>query len=146
MADPASSDLPLKIGLGEAIQRLIAVERRYAHMHSQFPEELLAERNMIMHALNQFTVDLNMSCEIDLGEVMQDVHIFEQSVKTSCCRLVGYEPDTSRRSAASDVLPPKPLAPAPEPVAAPEAAPQPSAPQRVFDAVLGIWRSPAKKD
>lgn len=134
---PESAELPLKIGLGEAILRLISVERRYAHQHTNTPEELLEERNMILHALNQFELDLDMSCDIDLEEVAKDARIFEQSVRTSCCRLVGYVPDTSRRDAA----PPEP-APEPEP---PKLEPAKGTPQRVFDAVLGIWRTPAKK-
>lgn len=127
MPDTNSQSLSLRIGLGEAIQRLIAVERRYAHQHSALPEELLTERDMIVTALNNFRqIDLNIACEIpqpgaedELTEpIPENVQIFAHSVKTSCCRLV-------RDETLSE--------------------PKKSIVQRVFDPIMGIWTTPAKK-
>ena len=130
MSDPAIKQVDTKIGLGDAIQRLIAVERRYVHMHSNVPEELLAERNMLMEALNQFELDLGWSCEIQPGlEIPENVQLFETAVKTSCCRIGSFQ-SSRRDTLAAPIAPvverPAPP-PAPEPVSQPEPEPEPEA-------------------
>ena len=129
MPETQAKQVDLKIGLGEAIQRLISVDRRYTHMHTQTPQDLLDERDMIIAALNQFQLDLNMSCEIKSEEaVPENVHIFEHTVRTSCCRIENAS-DSSRRQEVEKPVPPEP---------------QRSAMSRIFDPILGIWKSPAK--
>jgi len=84
----------IKMGLGEAILRLIHVENYYS-TNLGLPEELAAEREMIVAALNQYDLDLGFDCNAD--GVPDDVSIFEQSAATSCCRILPVGGDNSRK-------------------------------------------------
>jgi len=86
----------LHMGLGEAIQRLMRVELLRQKGLSAVPEQLVAERDMIVAALNTHQLDLGFDCNMD--GVPDDVSIFAKSAETSCCRIV---PVDSSRSAAS---------------------------------------------
>jgi len=119
---PETKDLDLNIGLGDAIQRLIAVERRYSLQHTSTPQDLLDERDMIVAALNTFTVELGMYCN-DVEGVPENVQVFEHAVITSCCRI--RPTDTSRRTEKE--------------------TPARSGFARVFDPILGIWTQKAKE-
>lgn len=101
----------VKMGLGEAVLRLIHVEIMYANGVFAVPDHLKLERDMIVQALNQFELDLGFDCNMDGAP--DTVDIFKQSVETSCCRIVPR--DTSRR------------APAEAPAAKPEAPAKPKA-------------------
>lgn len=85
----------IKMGVGDAIRRLVEVEKRYT-MGVFVSEDLVRERELIVAALNQFELDLGFDCDGD-GEVdiASDVEIFEQSAQTSCCRILPR--DYSRR-------------------------------------------------
>lgn len=74
----------LKMGLGEAIQRLIHVEVAYANS-LDVAEHLIAEREMLTTALNQYDLDLGFDCNVD--DVAEDVNIFRESASTGCCRI-----------------------------------------------------------
>jgi len=87
----------VQMGVGEAILRLVHVEIIKSGGYYKAPEELLAEREMIVEALNQYKLNLDFGCAVD--NVQEDVNIFQQSAATSCCRIV-YD-DTSRKSAAA---------------------------------------------
>jgi hypothetical protein len=76
----------LKMGLGEAIQRLMRVELMRQNGYSKVPEQLAAERDMIVAALNTHQLDLGFDCDAD--GVPDTVDIFKQSAETSCCRIV----------------------------------------------------------
>lgn len=84
------------MGLGEAVLRLIHVENQYATA-SGVESEIVAERNLIVQALNQqYQLDLGFDCNAD--SVPDTVEIFHQTAKTSCCRILpaGNE-NTSRK-------------------------------------------------
>lgn len=83
----------VRVGLGEAIQRLIAVEFRYRH-GAGGEEKLLEERQMLLEAMNHIPIDIGFDCNND--GVPDTVAIFQQAASTSCCRLMPYE--SSRKS------------------------------------------------
>jgi hypothetical protein len=86
------------MGLGEAVLRLIHVELLYA-TNSGVEAELVTERNLIVQALNQqYQLDLGFDCNADA--VPDTVEIFQQSAKTSCCRILpmdGEDSDSGRK-------------------------------------------------
>lgn len=84
----------IKMGLGEAILRLVHVEQMYAQGFSEIPERLTQERQMIVEALNQFELDLGFDCDGD--GIPDTVQIFEKSATDSCCRILPR--DFSRRA------------------------------------------------
>ena len=103
----SDSNLPGKVlgeqrrvymGLGEAVLRLIHVELLYA-TNSGVEAELVTERNLIVQALNQqYQLDLGFDCNADA--VPDTVEIFQQSAKTSCCRILpmdGEDSDSGRK-------------------------------------------------
>lgn len=76
----------LRIGLGEAVSRLMNLEMIRVNRLHPFPEEAIKEREMLYLALNEIKIDLGFDCD---GDGMPDsVEIFEESAKTSCCRIV----------------------------------------------------------
>jgi len=88
------------MGLGEAILRLVHVELLYA-TNTGVESELVAERNLIVQALNQqYQLDLGFDCNAD--SVPDTVEIFQQTAKTSCCRILPMEGDTSDRKGKFD--------------------------------------------
>ncbi len=84
----------LSVGLGEAIQRLVSIEIMRSRGLVTVPKEALAERDMIVEALNTQQLDLGFDCDMD--GVPDSVAIFAKSAQTSCCRL--NNPNSSRRS------------------------------------------------
>lgn len=82
---------PVKMGLGEAIQRLVEVEFRFRNGAGGVPQQLLDERLLLLDALNSIPVDVGFDCNSD--GVPDTVEIFEQAASTSCCRLMppGYK-------------------------------------------------------
>lgn len=84
----------VRLGLGEAIRRLVHVEFRYRQGIHAVPEVLLEERDLLTSALNQFELELGFDCNDD--GVPDTVEIFEQSAATSCCRILPF--DTSRKA------------------------------------------------
>lgn len=76
----------IKMGVGDAVKRLIAVEFRVRQGLAAIPETELRERDMIINALNQYQLSLGFDCTGD--GVPDDVSIFEHSAATSCCRLL----------------------------------------------------------
>jgi len=132
------SERRIYMGLGEAVLRLIHVENQYATA-SGVESEIIAERNLIVQALNQqYQLDLGFDCNAD--SVPDTVEIFHQTAKTSCCRILpmdGQGLDTGRKeklasSRRVENLPdisqvkaelaksPKELETVPEPVQTPE--------------------------
>jgi hypothetical protein len=89
---------PVKMGLGEAIQRLIHVEFQYRNGAGGVPEQLLSERQMLLDALNVIDVEIGFDCNAD--GIADTVEIFEQAASTSCCRLMppGVKPKKKRAS------------------------------------------------
>ena len=83
----------IQMGLGEAILRLIEVELSYRQRFAASNERALEERKMIIHALNQY--DLNLGFDCDGDGIPDDVQIFQKATETSCCRILPH--NTSRR-------------------------------------------------
>jgi hypothetical protein len=82
----ANSEHRMYMGIGDAILRLVHVERMYADGVDP-GEVLVTERNMIIQALNQqYQLDLGFDCNMD--GVPDTIEIFMQSAQTSCCRIL----------------------------------------------------------
>jgi hypothetical protein len=86
----ADSTRIVKLGLGEAIQRLVQVEELYRRGITLLPQQALDERQMLLAALNQVELNLNFDCDDD--GVPDTVEIFVKAAETSCCRLLKPEP------------------------------------------------------
>ena len=86
-----------EIGVGEAIRRLIAIEHAL-RLGCDAPETRqlrLEEREMITAALDEYQLQLQLTCDEGTELPTDEGAIFEYSVRTSCCRL--FSADTSRR-------------------------------------------------
>lgn len=92
---------PVKMGLGEAVQRLIEVEFQYRNGTGKLPQALLDERALLLDALNSIPVDVGFDCNAD--GIADTVEIFEQAASTSCCRLMppGMKPKKKRTRSSS---------------------------------------------
>jgi hypothetical protein len=96
MAEAARVQKAMKMGLGESVQRLIRVE--YLLQTGLAPsDQMIAERQMILEALNTHQLSLGFDCDND--GVPDTVEIFKQAAETSCCRIMPA--DTSRKRKAS---------------------------------------------
>lgn len=73
----------VRMGLGEALRRLLDIEIRYRHGGST--EGLARERNLLLQALNRVEIQLGFDCNRD--GVPDTVEIFQQAAETSCCRI-----------------------------------------------------------
>jgi hypothetical protein len=73
----------VRMGLGEAMRRLLDVEIRYRH--GQASAELARERDLLLQALNRVEIQLGFDCNRD--GVPDTVEIFQQAAETSCCRI-----------------------------------------------------------
>jgi len=82
----------VRVGVGEAIRRLIEVEFRYRQAREHMPEELLDERELLVTALNQFELELGFDCNED--GVPDTVEVFQATVSQGCCRILPF--DSSR--------------------------------------------------
>lgn len=80
----ATSAKVMRMGLGEAMRRLLDVEIRFRH--GLTTNELTIERNMLLEALNRVEIQLGFDCNED--GVPDSVDIFRESSETSCCRIV----------------------------------------------------------
>lgn len=138
LIEPPHFQRQVKMGVGEAILRLVHVELKYANGVFELPDHLKQEREMIVQALNQYELDLGFDCNTD--GVPDTVEIFEQAALTSCCRI--FTKDTSRTRVAPKITLPtleNPAAkvaqvgagPAPTPPAEP--TPEPPTPPRRRD-------------
>ncbi len=94
------------LGIGDAVLRLIHVERMYADGVDPTPE-LIAERDLIVQALNQqYQLDLGMDCDMDgvPDAIDQDVTMITHAAQTSCCRILpDGSPGGSRKAPESRV-------------------------------------------
>ena len=74
----------VKIGLGEAISRLMHIEAIRASRLGN-TKELIAEREMLFAALNNIKLDLLFNCNVEISN--EGIDLFEESANNSCCRL-----------------------------------------------------------
>lgn len=88
----------VKLGIGEAISRLMKIEFLKANRLYDVSDSLLKERELIYNALNEMTLDLNFDCDGD--GVPDTVEIFEKSAKDDCCKIISNKgkPKRSKRS------------------------------------------------
>ena len=88
----------VKLGIGEAISRLMKIEFLKANRLYDVSDSLLKERELIYNALNEMTLDLNFDCDGD--GVPDTVEIFEKSAKDDCCKIISSKgkPKRSKRS------------------------------------------------
>jgi hypothetical protein len=99
------------LGIGDAVLRLIHVERMYADGVDP-SEELTAERDLIVQALNQqYQLDLGMDCDEDgiPDAIDPDVTMLTHAAQTSCCRILPDGEEGSAQTSRVEPLPdPKP--------------------------------------
>lgn len=79
----------MKVGLGEAIQRLLKVEMLLINGVAEVEEHAIAERQMIIDALNLTQLELGFDCDDD--GTPDTVEIFQQAAETSCCRVISSD-------------------------------------------------------
>ena len=79
----------LRVGLGEAVSRLIKLEQLRSNRLHPTPNEAIKEREMLYLALNEIKIDLGFDCNND--GIPDSFEIFEASAKSSCCRLIQTE-------------------------------------------------------
>lgn len=89
----------LKMGLGEAVRRLLHLEVRFRQ--GSRSEELTTERLLILEALNRVEIDLGFDCDED--GVPDTVEIFKKTASTSCCRIL---PAAGKKSKSSGRIAP----------------------------------------
>lgn len=89
----------MRVGLGEALQRLLRVEARLMNGFASVEEEDLAQRQLILDALNLTQLDLGFDCDGD--DIPDTVDIFEKAAQTSCCRIVTEAPKPKKAKGKS---------------------------------------------
>lgn len=78
----------VKLGLGEAVKRLVDVEFAYRTGIGEIPEDLLTERKLILDAMDHIRIEISFDCNGD--GIPDTVEIFHKTAGTSCCRLQQY--------------------------------------------------------
>ena len=95
----------MKMGLGEAVQRLMRVE--VLLQKGLAPSETMkSERQMILEALNTHQLDLGFDCDSD--GVPDNVGIFAKAAETSCCRIMPSDTSRKRKASSRRVISPTP--------------------------------------
>ena len=96
----------VRLGLGEAISRLLKLELTRINGLHEMPQIAIKERDMLFVALNEVKIDLGFDCDGD--GVPDTVEIFEQSANTSCCRIANLSETSSTKVEVKDVEVAKP--------------------------------------
>ena len=88
----------MRLGLGDAVLRLVHVEAEAAGLAHPDRPALLRERALLLEALNRIPIELGFDCDGDGladaampdadGDGAADVSLFEHSAATSCCRIL----------------------------------------------------------
>ena len=99
-------DKNISMGLGAAIRRFMEIEFQCRMGGGRTTEGVSEEREMLLEALDHFTLNLGFSC--DISDAPDDVGIFKKSAATSCCRL---QPPVSAAKAPLPSTPGEPAAP-----------------------------------
>lgn len=128
----------VKIGLGEAVKRLIEVEFNYRMGVGSLPENLLVERRLLLEAMDHLRIEISFDCNGD--GIPDTVEIFHKTAGTSCCRLQQYSAASSRKPLVSPEKKKKISPPKEEIITQPETSPAPAevqkAPKKKF---LGVF-------
>lgn len=85
----------VKLGVGEAVQRLIRVELAAA-LGIRLMPEAIAEATLLRQTLDQYDLEVAFDCNED--GVPDTVEIYEKTANTSCCRLVSADKVMTRRN------------------------------------------------
>lgn len=85
----------IKIGLGEAVSRLLRLELLKNNGLHKMPDAAKKERELLFEALNEIKIDLGFDCNND--GVPDTLQIFEESANTSCCRIIPTSKKSSRK-------------------------------------------------
>ena len=88
----------MKVGLGEAIKRIIRLNVRVSR-GACTPSER-EELTLLLDALNEIEIDLGFDCNDD--GVADTIEIFAQTAKTSCCRLTPSKGKSTSRSVPTE--------------------------------------------
>ena len=91
-----SSNTQVKIGLGEAVSRLLKIELLKQNKLYEVPDNLIRERELIYKALDEVKIDLFFDCDGD--GIPDTVEIFEKSAKDSCCKIIKNDKNISKKS------------------------------------------------
>lgn len=152
MATPSTpqpvANKQMRVGLGEALQRLLRVEARLMNGFAAVEEEDLAQRQLILDALNLTQLDLGFDCDGD--DIPDTVDIFEKAAQTSCCRIVTEAPKPkkakgkSRTSTEEKAAAPAPVFEVVAPVPAPPELPPVPAPEAQAAALDPTAKKPKK--
>ena len=78
----------VKLGLGEAVKRLVDVEFAYRTGIGEMPEDLLTERRLLLDAMDHIRIEIAFDCNGD--GIPDTVEISHKTAGTSCCRLQQY--------------------------------------------------------
>lgn len=137
----------MRVGLGEALQRLLRVEARLMNGFASVEEEDLAQRQLILDALNLTQLDLGFDCDGD--DIPDTVDIFEKAAQTSCCRVVTEAPKQKKARGKSRTTTEEKAAPAPvfevlTPVPPPPELPQVPEPEAQAAADNSASKKPKK--
>ena len=90
-----SKEKVVKIGLCEAVSRLLKLELTRRNGLHPMPEIARKERDLLFDALNEIKIDLGFDCD---GDGTPDtVEIFEQSAKDDCCRIIPTNPAAEKQ-------------------------------------------------
>ena len=76
----------MRVGVGEAIDRLIRITHLLGAGVANVPQHFIDERALLIEALNHIELDLAFDCDGD--DNPDTVEIFQHSVTTSCCRIL----------------------------------------------------------
>jgi hypothetical protein len=85
----------IKMPLGKAITRLNLLHSKKGRGIASDEEKL--EHTLILDALNKTELSLGFDCDGDGQVDIDDIEIFQENAKTSCCRLIDNIPASSRR-------------------------------------------------
>ena len=91
----------IEMGLGEAVLRLMHVEMLYSNDVSQTPQALVAERQLIVEALNQHKLLIGLDCDGD--GLPETAVVFKEAADESpdsCCRIVSSSSKTRPRKSS----------------------------------------------
>ena len=90
-----SSNTQIKVGLGEAISRLLKIELLKQNKLYEIPDDLIRERELIYSALDEVKIDLFFDCDGD--GIPDTIEIFERSTKDSCCKIIKSDKKSSKK-------------------------------------------------
>jgi hypothetical protein len=103
-------EVPLHLGLGEAVLRLLWLEDEVKQPGRKDREALRKERLLLIDAMNRIPLDLGFDCDDNgVADTAADLSIFRRSAHTSCCRLLPPLAPSSTAAPASTTPEAKPL-------------------------------------